>query len=52
MSNVAISTALNQNGHPVVFMSKTQQGSESKYHIIEKEAMAIIETGGKNKTNH
>ena len=42
-SDVAISAALNQGGRPVVFMSKTLQGSELKYHIIEKEAMTIME---------
>ena len=40
--DVAISAALNQGGRPVAFMSKTLQGSELKYHIIEKEAMAIV----------
>ena len=42
VSDVAISAALNQGEHPVAFMSKTLQGSELKYHIIEKEAMAIV----------
>ena len=41
-SDVAIFTALNQGGHPVAFMSETLQGSKLKYHIIEKEAMAIV----------
>ena len=42
-SDGAISAALNQGGLPVAFMSKTLQGSELKYHIIEKEVMAIVE---------
>ena len=42
-SDVAISAAFNQGGRPVAFMSKTLQGSELKYHIIEKDAMAIVE---------
>ena len=42
-SDVAFSAALNQDGHLVVFMSKALQGSELKYHIIEKEAIAIVE---------
>ena len=43
VSDVAISAALNQGGRPVAFMSKTLQGSKLKYHIIEKEAMTIVE---------
>ena len=43
VSDVTISAALNQGRHPVPFMSKTLQGSKLKYHIIEKEAMAIVE---------
>ena len=35
--------ALSQSGYPVAFMSKTLQGSKSKYQIIEKEAMVLIE---------
>ena len=42
MSDVAISTVLNQGRHPVVFMSKMLQGGKLKYHI-EEEAMAIVE---------
>ena len=42
-SDIPISAALNQSGCPVAFMSKTFQGSELKYHIIEKEAMAVVE---------
>ena len=42
-SDVAISATLNQGEHPEAFMSKTRQESELKYHIIEKEAMAIGE---------
>ena len=42
-SDGAISAALNQSGRPVAFMSKTLQGSELKYHIIEEEVMAIVE---------
>ena len=42
-SEVAISAVLNQGGRPVAFMSRTLQGSEVHYHIVEKEAMAIIE---------
>ena len=43
MSGVDISVALNQGGCLVVFMSKTLQESKLKYHIIEKEATAIME---------
>ncbi|XP_064080604.1 uncharacterized protein LOC135197465 [Macrobrachium nipponense] len=42
-SEVAVSAVLNQSGRPVAFMSRTLQGSEVHYHIIEKEAMAIVE---------
>ena len=42
-SEVPISAVLNQGGRPVAFMSRTLQGSEVHYHIVEKEAMAIIE---------
>ena len=42
-SDVDISAALNQSGHPVAFMSKTLQRSELKSHIIENEAVAIVE---------
>ena len=41
--DVAISAALNRGGRPVAFMSKTLQGRELKYHIIEKEAIEIME---------
>lgn len=42
-SDVAVSIVLNQGGRPAAFMSRTLQGSELCYHIIEKEANAIIE---------
>ena len=42
-SEVAICAALNQNGRPVAFMSRTLQGGELHYPAIEKEATAIIE---------
>lgn len=42
-SDVAVSAVLNQGGRPVAFMSRTLQGSELHYHIVEKEATAIIE---------
>ncbi|XP_076054455.1 uncharacterized protein LOC143033137 [Oratosquilla oratoria] len=42
-SEVAISAVLNQGGRPVALMSKALQGSETRYHIVEKEVMAIIE---------
>ncbi|XP_064081956.1 uncharacterized protein LOC135198315 [Macrobrachium nipponense] len=42
-SEVAVSAVLNQSGRPVAFMSRTLQGSKVHYHIIEKEAMAIME---------
>lgn len=34
---------LNQGGCPVPYMSKTLQGCELKFHIVEKEVTAIIE---------
>ena len=43
-SNDAISGILSQGGRPVAFMSKTLHGSEKGYHIIEKEALAIVES--------
>ena len=42
-SEVALAATLNQNGKPVVFFSRTLQGSELKHASIEKEAQAIIE---------
>lgn len=41
-SDNAISAVPNQNRRPVAFMSKTIQGSEKGYNIVEKEALAII----------
>ncbi|KRX75491.1 Retrovirus-related Pol polyprotein from transposon 17.6 [Trichinella sp. T6] len=42
-SDVAIAAVLNQLGRPVAFFSRTLQGPEKRYAIIEKEAQAIIE---------
>ena len=42
-SDNSISAVLSQNGRPVAFMSKSLQGSEKGWHIIEKEAYAIVE---------
>jgi len=42
-SDVAVSATLNQRGRPVVFMSRTLNGSQLHYPACEKEAMAIIE---------
>lgn len=42
--SVAVSTVLNQGGRPVAFMSRTLQGSEVNYIIIEKEEKAITES--------
>ena len=43
-SDVAILGVLNQNGRPVAFYSRTQQGPELKHPPTEKEACAIIES--------
>ena len=43
-SDVALEATLSQNGKPVVFFSKTLQGSELNHVSIEKEAQAIIES--------
>ncbi|XP_068245380.1 uncharacterized protein [Palaemon carinicauda] len=51
-SEVAVSAVLNQNGRPVAFMSRTLQGSEVHYQIVEKEAMAIVEAGLSPTTTH
>ena len=42
-SETTLSATLNQGGRPVVFMSRTLQGSEMHYPPVEKEATAIIE---------
>ena len=42
-SDVTVSVVLNQDGRPVVFMSRTLKGSKLHYHILEIEATAIIE---------
>ncbi|KRZ59977.1 Retrovirus-related Pol polyprotein from transposon 17.6 [Trichinella nativa] len=42
-SDVAIAAVLNQLGRPVAFFSRTLQGPEKRYAVIEKEAQAIIE---------
>ena len=49
-SDVAISATLNQGGRPVAFMSRSFQGSELHYPVVEKEATAIIEAV--RKWNH
>ena len=46
-SEVAVSATLNQDGRPVVFMSRTLQNSELHYPPVEKEVTAIIEAVGK-----
>ena len=38
-----LAATLNQNGRPIVFFSRTLQGSELKHAAVEKEAQAIIE---------
>ena len=43
-SDVALAATLNQAGRPVVFFSRTLQGSEIRLPSTEKEAMAIIES--------
>ena len=43
-SNVTIAATLNQRGRPVVFFSRTLQGSELKHSALEKEAQAIVES--------
>ncbi|QQP40012.1 Uncharacterized protein FKW44_013906, partial [Caligus rogercresseyi] len=43
-SNYAISGILSQGGRPVAFMSRSLQASERRYHIVEKEALAIMES--------
>lgn len=40
---MAVSAVLNQGGRPIAFLSRKLQGSELHYHIVEKEATAIIE---------
>ena len=42
-SDLAIGATLDENGHPVAFMSRTLTKSKRRYSAIEKEATAIIE---------
>ena len=42
-SDVAISASLNQDGRPVVFMSKTLSATGRRYPAVVKEALAITE---------
>ena len=46
-SEVAIPTTLNQDGKPVVFMSRKFEVHELHYPSVEKEATAIIESSQK-----
>ena len=42
--DIAISATRNQDGRPIVFISRILQGSEVRNPAIEKEAIAIIKT--------
>jgi len=42
-SDVAVSATLNQEGHPVAFVSRFLHGSEMHYPAIEKGTTAVIE---------
>ena len=43
-SDQAIGACLTQGERPIAFFSRTLSGAERKYSIVEKEAMAIVET--------
>lgn len=43
-SDHAIAAALNQNGRPVAFFTRTLSPSEQKHSAVEKEAYAIVES--------
>jgi len=49
-SKVAVSATLNQNGRPVAFISRSLQGNDLHYPVVEMEATAIIEAV--RKWNH
>jgi len=41
-SNVPLGAVLSQNGHPISFISRTQNEHELNYSAIEKELLAIV----------
>ena len=43
-SKIAIAGILSQEGHPVLYLSRTLPPSESRYLNIEREALAIVWT--------
>ena len=41
-SELAMGAILSQEGHPVMYLSRTLTGAERNYAVIEREALAII----------
>ena len=42
-SNVAVGAELSQNGQPVVFYGKKLTSTEARYHVTDRELLAIYQ---------